>query len=148
MAIKMVKKQIYLIILNPYAYDDAMYQAQAIATEADATLNVVFFISEKAVCRMMNNLGENGWLSTSAIRSLQNSMLEGYRGLADDVLERVQRKLKDTELNILPVNEQPTVEPYLHRLVAEGAEKIIVAGSNDVQLKRDILPEQVIVAIA
>ena len=141
-------KKIYLVILNPYAYDDAMYQAQAIATKADAPLNVVFFISEKAVCSMMNNLGENGWLSTSAIRSLQNSMLEGYRGLADDVLQRVERKLEDTKVNILPVKERPTVEPYLHRLVAEGAEQVIVAGSKDVQLKRDILPEQVIVAIA
>ncbi|AFY36631.1 hypothetical protein Lepto7376_0186 [[Leptolyngbya] sp. PCC 7376] len=141
-------KKIYLVILNPYAYDGAMYKAEAIAKEASVPLNVVFFISEKSVCRMMNNLGENGWLSAASIRSLQNSMLEGYRGLADDVLDRVQRKLIDLELNILPVNEQPTVEPYLHRLVAEGAEQIIVAGSSDVQLKQDILPEQVIVAIA
>ena len=146
--IYLLVNKIYLVILNPYAYDDAMYKAQAIATEANAPLNVVFFISEKSVCRMMNNLGENGWLSTSAIRSLQNSMLEGYRGLADDVLQRVQRKLTNTELNILPVNEQPTVEPYLHRLVAEGAEQIVVAGSTDAQLKLSILPDQVIVAIA
>lgn len=144
----MAMNKIYLVILNPYAYDDAMYKAQAIATEAGVPLNVVFFISEKSVCRMMNNLGENGWLSTSALRSLRHSMLEGYRGLADDVLQRVQRKLEDTELNILPVNEQPSVEPYLHRLVAEGAEQIIVASSTDTPLKLSILPDQVIVAIA
>ncbi|OKH16900.1 hypothetical protein [[Limnothrix rosea] IAM M-220] len=141
-------KKIYFVILNPYAYDDAMYQAEAIAKDANSPLNIVFFISERAVCTMMHDLGENGWLSAASIRSLQHSMLEGYRGLAEDVLERVRRKLSDIELNILPVNEQPTVEPYLHRLVAEGAEQIVVAGSTNVQLKRDILPKQVLYSVA
>ncbi len=141
-------KKIYLVILNPYAYDDAMYKAEAIAKRTNSPLNIVFFISEQSVCTMMNDLGENGWLSAASIRSLQNSMLEGYRGLAEDVLERVQRKLSNLELNVLPVYEQPTVEPYLHRLVAEGAKKIVVAGSSNVQLKREMLPKQVILAIA
>ena len=137
-------KKIYLVILNPYAYDDAMYQAEAIAKTENLPLNIVFFISERAVCTMMNDLGENGWLSVSAIRSLKNSMLEGYRGLADDVLQRVQRKREHLEVNIAAVQEQDTVEPYLHRLVAEGADQVIVAGSPNVQLKRDILPPQIL----
>ena len=141
-------KKIYLVILNPYAYDKAMYRAQAIAKRKNSPLNVVFFISERAVCTITHDLGENGWLSAASIRSLQNSMIEGYRGLAEDVLERVQRKLSDIELNILPVQEQTTVEPYLHRLVAEGAKKIVVASSINDQLKREILPRQVILAIA
>ncbi len=136
--------KVWLVILNPYAYDNAMRQAEAIAKEAQVPLNVVFFISETAVCKMMHELGETGWLSAASIRSLQQSMLEGYRGLAEDVINRVKRKLSSIELHIESVMEQPTVEPYLHRLVAEGADQIVVAGSASLMPKLDILPQQVI----
>ncbi len=136
---------VWLAIANPYAYDRAMQRAIQEAQRSHCALHVVFFISRNSMGDMMRQLGETGWLLGSAsLRSLQGSMVEGYRSLADDVLNRVKRKASSqVELIIEGVEEKPSLEEYVHRLLSSGAIKVIVAGSKSLNLKKEILPSTV-----
>ena len=134
---------VWLVIANPYGYDEAMWKAMSEAQNWQTRLHVVFFISANSVGGMMHELGEMGWLGAASLRNLQSSMLEGYRALADDVLNRVTRKVTEVEVIIEGVAEKPSLERYVHGLMAQGAKKVIVAGSKSLNLKLEILPDTV-----
>ncbi|MGK7874718.1 MAG: hypothetical protein AB4426_15865 [Xenococcaceae cyanobacterium] len=134
---------VWLVIANPYAYDRAMGRAILEAQQCQTGLQVVFFISVDSVGEMMHELGEIGWLGSASLRTLQTSMLEGYRALADDVLKRVQRKAAQVELIVEGVVEKPSLEQYIHRILAQGAMKVIIAGSKSLIPKLEMLPETV-----
>ncbi len=135
---------VWLTIANPYAYDRAMQRAISEAQHRQTTLHVVFFICRNSIGEIMHELGETGWmLGSASLRGLQSSMLEGYRSLAEDVLERVKRKATQVELVIEEVEEKPSLERYVHRILAQGAAKVIVAGSKSLNFKKEVLPETV-----
>ncbi len=133
---------IWLVVANPYAYDKAMWKAVSEVQEHQTKLRVVFFINNNSVHDVIGELGQSGWLGSNPLHKLQNSMLEGYRALAGDVLKRVKRKAKekDVELEIQEVIERPTIEKYLFELVEEGATKIVVAGPQLLTAKIGELP--------
>ncbi len=121
---------IWFAIANPYAYDQAMRKAFSEAQQRQSKLRVVFFINNNSINDVIGELGMSGWLGSNPLHKLQNSMLEGYRALAGDVLKRVQRKAKEkeVELETQEVVERPSLEKYLIDAVEQGAEKIIIAG--------------------
>ena len=136
--------KVWLVITNPYAYDRAMWQAVAEAQNCHTPLEVVFFIRTASVGNMIHELSEMGWLGPASLRNLQTSLSEGYEGLAEDVLKRVQRKVgTQVELNVVGVVQKPSLEQYIHRIVAEGAVKVIIAGSRSLVPKPGILPDTV-----
>ncbi|NES84436.1 MAG: hypothetical protein F6K10_25185 [Moorea sp. SIO2B7] len=134
---------VWLVITNPYAYDKAMWRAISEAQHWNTGLKVVFLISRDSMSNMMHQLGEMGWLGSASLQSLQISMLEGYRALADDVLKRVERKAKEVELIIEGLVEKPSLTQYVHRIVAQGAIKVIIAGSKSFTSSVDSLPDTV-----
>ncbi len=134
---------VWLAIANPYGYDRAMNRAITEAKQNQTSLHVVFFICCNSMGNIMHDLGEMGWLGASSFRALQNSMLEGYRSLADDVIERVKRKAEGLNLIVEGVVEKPSLECYVEEILKGGAEKVIVAGSRSLNLKREIFPDSV-----
>ncbi len=134
---------IWLLITNPYAYDRGMFQAISEAKKSQTSLVVVFFISKNTMGEMMHELGEMGWLGASSFRTLQTSMLQGYRALATDVIKRVKRKAKGVELIIEGVVEEPSIQAYIKRILKQEAIKIIIAGSRSFTPNLDRLPDRV-----
>ncbi|MBC6481541.1 MAG: hypothetical protein GDA56_31095 [Hormoscilla sp. GM7CHS1pb] len=121
---------VWLAIANPYAYDEAMWRAISEAQQRQTQLVVVYFIGTQAMGNMMHDLAEVGFIGHSSLRNLQSSMLAGYRGLADDVLQRVQRKAKGIELQIEGVVEEPSLFDYILQIAKQDPAKIVIAGSN------------------
>ena len=136
--------KVWLVITNPYAYDEAMWRAVAEAQNCQTALEVVFFIRTSSVGNMIHELSEMGWLGPASLRNLQTSLSEGYEGLAEDVLKRVQRKVgTQVELQVAGVVQKPSLEQYIHRIVAEGAVRVIIAGSRALVPKPGTLPDTV-----
>ncbi|MCL2923287.1 MAG: hypothetical protein MGF17_01285 [Trichodesmium sp. MAG_R04] len=133
---------IWLVIANPYAYDKAMWKAVLETQEHQSKLRVVFFINSNSIHDVIGELGQSGWLGSNPLHKLQNSMLEGYRALAGDVLKRVKRKAKekDIELESQEIIERPLIEKFLFELVEEGATKIVIAGPQLLTAKMGELP--------
>ena len=133
---------IWLVIANPYAYDKAMWKAVLETQEHQSKLRVVFFINSSSIHDVIGELGQSGWLGSNPLHKLQNSMLEGYRALAGDVLKRVKRKAKekDIELESQEIIERPLIEKFLFELVEEGATKIVIAGPQLLTAKMGELP--------
>jgi len=133
---------IWLVVANPYAYDKAMWRAVSEVQQNQTKLRVVFFINNNSIHDVIGELGQSGWLGSNPLQKLQNSMLEGYRALAGDVLKRVKRKAKekDVELETQEVIERPTIEKYIFELVEEGATKIVIAGPQLLTAKIGELP--------
>jgi len=134
---------VWLAIANPYAYDRAMWRGISEAQERQTQLVVVYFIGTQAMGNMMHDLAEVGFIGHSSLRNLQNSMLTGYRGLADDVLKRVQRKAKGIDLRIEGVVEEQSLFDYIMGIANLDPVKIVIAGSNLNSLtpRLDNLPE-------
>ena len=132
---------VWLAIANPYGYDLAMDKAISEAKKGETSLHVVFFICRDSMGNIMHDLGEMGWLGAGSFRSLQNSMLEGYRCLADDVIARVKRKAKSVDLVVEGVVEKPSLKQYVDEILDRKAEKIIIAGSRSLNLKPEIFPD-------
>ena len=133
---------IWLVIANPYAYDKAMWKAVLETQEHQSKLRVVFFINSNSIHDVIGELGQSGWLGSNPLHKLQNSMLEGYRALAGDVLKRVKRKAKEKniELESEEIIERPLIEKFLFELVEEGATKIVIAGPQLLTAKMGELP--------
>ncbi|MGD1809072.1 hypothetical protein ACP6PL_27035 [Dapis sp. BLCC M126] len=133
---------IWLVVANPYAYDKAMWKAVSEAEQNQTKLRVVFFINNNSIHDVIGELGQSGWLGSNPLHKLQNSMLEGYRALAGDVLKRVKRKAKEkkVEVETEEVIERPTIEEYVFELVEEGATKIVIAGPQLLTAKIGELP--------
>ncbi|MGK7922319.1 MAG: hypothetical protein AB4080_20170 [Trichodesmium sp.] len=133
---------IWLVLANPYSYDRAMWKAVSEAQKLQTKLRVVFFINNSSVHDVIGELGQTGWLGSNPLHKLQNSMLEGYRALAGDVLQRVKRKTaeKGMQLEDEEVIERPDLEKYLSELVEQNAVKIIIAGPQLLTTKIGNLP--------
>ncbi|RMF20368.1 MAG: hypothetical protein D6756_14355 [Cyanobacteria bacterium J083] len=134
---------VWLIITNPYSYDEAMEKAINLAKAKATKLKVVFFICDNSLGEMMHELGQMGWLGAGSFRNLQSSMFQGYRALAGDVLARVKRKAKDVELEIVGVVEQPSLQDYIEKILQTKPLRIIIAGSRLFNPKLRGLPDKV-----
>ncbi|MGF1480985.1 MAG: hypothetical protein ACFB4I_16120 [Cyanophyceae cyanobacterium] len=132
---------VWLIIANPYAYDKALSQATILAQSLQAELRVVYFIEANSVNDMIHELSESGWLGAASLRTLQTSMSQGYQGLADDVLKRVQRKVQGVRVAVEGVVETPSLENYVKQIIAQGAARVVIAGSNAIKFEN--LPKNV-----
>lgn len=127
---------VWLVLASPYDYDPAMWRSRDRAQALNAQLRVVFFIEKNAASNIMQELGEMEWLGPSSLRSLQDCMLTGYRALADDVLQRVERKVSEVKVVPEGVVEELSLSDYLTRLLQqEKTQEIIVSGSKPLDLK-------------
>jgi hypothetical protein len=125
------KTQFLLLILtNPYAYETAVDKALAQAQQTHSPLKVVFAIDPEDLDTLMRDLGESGWLGIGSRRSLQESMLGGYRALAADILESVESQCAEAGIPVETQVEEVRLQPYLQSWIDRGVEKIMVNGSH------------------
>jgi len=80
-----------IVITEPYEYEDLVRQVAN--KEAGAEWFVVYFISLPQIQNAVEELGNQGWLGGSSLRSLFDSLLEGYRVLANEVLQGARQIL-------------------------------------------------------
>jgi hypothetical protein len=132
-----------LILTNPYSYETALNRALAAAREGQIQLKVVFAIDPNAVDELMRDLGENGWLGIGSRRSLQASMLEGYRALAADILQEVEQLCGDREIVVETEVKEAPLSVYLQSLVQQGSERIWVSASKDLSPLVEKIPRPV-----
>ncbi|MCT7959301.1 hypothetical protein NG791_01165 [Laspinema sp. D1] len=123
-------KEILLVLTNPYGYEKAIHLAFEEAKQADCFLSVTFAIDPEAIDDLMRDLGENGWLGIGSRRTLQISMMEGYRALATDILEEVSRRAVSMEIAAKTALNEDGIRSYLNGLGTPGPEKIFVSGSH------------------
>lgn len=135
---------VWLVITNPYAYDQAMWQAIEAAKNNSTSLHVVFFICDESIGEMMHDLGEMGFMGAGSFRNLKKSMFSGYRSLAEDVIKRVERKTQDVDLIVEGVVEEPFLAAYLLKILTSDVTKVVVAGSRLFTPKLGKLPKTVV----
>ncbi|WP_254566228.1 hypothetical protein [Oscillatoria sp. HE19RPO] len=122
--------EILLVLTNPYGYEKALNLAFEEAKQADSLFRVTFIIDPEALDDLMRDLGENGWLGIGSRRSLQNSMMEGYRALATDILEQVTLRAVSMGIAVKTEVNEEGIRSYLSGLATPGPEKIFVSGSH------------------
>lgn len=122
--------EILLVLTNPYGYEKALNLAFEEAKQADSLFRVTFIIDPEALDDLMRDLGENGWLGIGSRRSLQISMMEGYRALATDILEEVTRRAISMGIAVKTEVNEEGIRSYLSGLATPGPEKIFVSGSH------------------
>ncbi|MEM1369959.1 MAG: hypothetical protein AAGG02_18525 [Cyanobacteria bacterium P01_H01_bin.15] len=136
---------IWLIIANPYAYDKALAEALSLAQQPGARLHVAFFISDSSVTDTIHELADTGLLGPGSLRNLRSNMLAGYRGLADDVLKRVQRKAAQIPVVIEGVVEQDSLRDYLPQIYQRSdVNRIVIGGSRLMASRLGTIPEHVV----
>lgn len=123
-------KEILLILTNPYGYEKALQLAFEEAEQTHSFLSVTFAIDPEAIDELMRDLGENGWLGIGSRRTLQISMMEGYRALATDILEEVTRRAVSLGMAVKTEVNEEGIRNYLSGLATPGPEKIFVSGSS------------------
>lgn len=122
--------RILLVLTNPYGYEKAISWALHEVQKTNNPLQVTFAIDPNAIEDLMRELGENGWLGIGSRRSLQEAMLEGYRALATDILEEVERRCSELGIPVTTRVEECAIETYLDSVFHEEPTKIIVSGSH------------------
>ncbi|MEC4983989.1 MAG: hypothetical protein SAJ37_00985 [Oscillatoria sp. PMC 1068.18] len=131
--------QLWLILTNPYAYEKAVERAVTLAQKNNLQIRVVFLITQQWLDKTVSELSETGWLSSASLRSLEISMQEGYRALAADVLEEVERQTKTNQVEVIVegVVEAPSLEQYLNLAIKQGGEQLIIGSPQQTtKLKR------------
>lgn len=118
-----------LILTNPYAYKTALNQALTQAQSPNSPLKVVFAIDPDSLDDLMRDLGESGWLGIGSRRSLQASMLEGYRVLARDILDEVNRRSAEVGTKVETEVKEAPLQSYIRSVRKQGFDNIIVSGS-------------------
>ncbi len=121
--------EILLVLTNPYGYEKALNLAFEEAKQTHSLLSVTFIIDPEALDDLMRDLGEHGWLGIGSRRTLQISMMEGYRALAADILEEVSRRALSMEMVVKTEVKEEGMRSYLSGFSTPGPEKIFVTGS-------------------
>ncbi|WP_457637198.1 hypothetical protein [Oceanithermus sp.] len=83
-----------LVITKPYDYEKLL--KQVVNKMPGESWLAIFYLRPQNLRSLVEELGDQGWLGSSSIRQLFDSLKEGYRGLASDVLQDVARYVKNT----------------------------------------------------
>ncbi len=120
-----------LILTNPYAYEKALNLAIERAVQTSDECKVVFVIDPDALDNLVRELGEKGWLGLGSQRTLHDSMLEGYRALAADILEEVRRLCAAAHISVVTEVKEAPLPAYLRIITERDNQPILVSGSKD-----------------
>lgn len=135
---------VWLILTDTYSYESALKQALEVAQHANAALKGVFVIDPEATGEIVNELEDNGWLSSEALPTLQTSLLEGYHTLATNVLEKVQNKAFQAGLaEVETAIAEAPLEDYVQGLLSQRGAVVIVSGSKALAKRLGKISEQV-----
>lgn len=119
---------ICLIITDPYAYENLLDRALAEAREQAGGLFVVFFLDAGEMKRTIEDLAEKGWLGSGSRRALLESMLGGFRALAEDVLAEAKRRGARAGVEVRTQLYEGAKDGLLTVLNARGCSKVLSDG--------------------
>jgi hypothetical protein len=136
-------KSVELVLTSPYSYEVALDRAIQAAQRAGVTLQVAYVIDPDAMGAMVYELGEQGWLGPGSQQRLRDSMMEGYRDMAQDVIVAIQQigQIRGISLEAKVV-EQP-INAYLQSLLAQPGQTILVSGKQSLQVAVAPLLDQI-----
>lgn len=133
---------LWLILTNPYSYDQALETAVNRAQNSGGELKAVFVIDPHSIDHLVRDLGEQGWLGLSSRRNLQESMLAGYHALAMDVLAEVSQEAIATGIVVTTTVEETTLKEYLDNLSKQENLELIVSISPELSsLQQDMIAQ-------
>lgn len=118
-----------LVLTNLYAYEKGLNRALEAAKLAGAGMNVVFLIDPGSVADIVRDLGEEGWLGSAALRNLETSMLEGYRALAEDILQEAQSRFSQAGIAVETSVREMSPHKYIGDLLNQKSITVMVSGS-------------------
>ena len=118
-----------LVLTNLYAYEKGLNRALEAAKRAGAGMNVVFLIDPGSVADIVRDLGEEGWLGSAALRNLETSMLEGYRALAEDILQEAQSRFSQAGIAVETSVREMSPHKYIGDLLNQKSITVMVSGS-------------------
>jgi len=81
-----------LVLSDPYEYAETIDAFIERARDKQQSLTLIFYIPKNALHQFIEGLGEKGWLGSSPIKALEQSMLEGYQLLAKTVFQYAQKQ--------------------------------------------------------
>jgi len=136
-------KSVELILTSPYSYEDALERAIHAAQETGAELHVTYVIDPEAMGAMVYELGEYGWLGPGSQQRLRDSMTEGYRSVAHDVIAAIEQNGQNRGLSLkAQIVEQP-INAYLQSLLSKPDQTILVSGKQSVRMTVAPLLDQI-----
>lgn len=74
-----------LVITEPYGYERLIRRAAEDVSSKEWL--IVYFLRPSRLQDTVRELGDQGWLGPGSLRPLLDSLMEGYRALADEVLQ-------------------------------------------------------------
>lgn len=135
-------KSVELILTSPYSYEDALDRALQAAQEAE-TLRVTYVIDPEAMGAMVYELGEYGWLGPGSQQRLRESMMEGYRDVARDVIAAIEQVGQSKGVSLeTKIVEQP-IQTYLQSLLSQPDQTILLSGKQSVRVAVAPLLDQI-----
>ena len=78
-----------LVITEPYGYERLIQRAAEDAPSKEWL--IIYFLRPSRLRDTVKELGDQGWLGPGSLRRLQDSLMEGYRALVDEVLQTAAR---------------------------------------------------------
>lgn len=125
-------KELWLVLTNPYAYQKALHGAIKEVRQAQSAsiqvVYVVFLIDAQTIDNMVRDLCDRGWLGASSLHSLESSMLEGYRALAQDVLQEVCQEFEVSSIEqVETFVTYASLREYVEELLAKQERQIMVS---------------------
>ncbi|WP_071517288.1 hypothetical protein [Geitlerinema sp. PCC 9228] len=129
-------KELWLVLTNPYTYQKALNRAldrlRATPTSLsdsgeEVNIWVVFLIDPQTIENMVRDLCDRGWLGASSLHNLESSMLEGYRALAQDVLQEVRRQFEAASTKVETTVASGSLREYVEELVSKEERQIIIS---------------------
>ncbi len=124
-------KELWLVLTNPYTYkkarDFAIKQVRHLQPTKIEVVYVVFLIDAHTIENMVRDLCDRGWLGASSLHNLESSMLEGYRALAQDVLQETRQEFEVFSIEVKTSVVSASLRQYVEELLGDGERQIIVS---------------------
>jgi Lhr-like helicase len=123
-------KELWLVLTNPYTYKKARDCAIKQVRQPQPTsikVYVVFLIDAQTIENMVRDLCDRGWLGASSLHNLESSMLEGYRALAQDVLQEIRQEFEAFSIEVKTSVVSASLRQYVEELLGDRERQIIVS---------------------
>jgi len=114
-----------LVLTDPYDYERVLSAFMQKARERGQPASVVFYIPTDALHNFVEELGEKGWLGSSPIKTLENSMLDGLKTLGKSILEYAHAEADKVQVELytkLLLGTNDDLEQYLNQ---SGCDELI-----------------------
>ena len=126
---------IWLILTSPYGYQRSAARVAELIGTSGGTARVIFAIDVSALGDSVDTLRIQGWLGPGPLRTLQGSLLDGYRSLAPILLNTVREWFESRGLTVQTEMREQELGSLVDDALAAGA-IVLLASSFQHRLPR------------